>query len=99
MRLRNDTDYPLHAMTDPPQTVEPGESIDHDVETLGVIAGLTAVPDDEPESTSDDGEGDGEGDGQDEAPVDHSAPPTDVKTRRTAKQADITDGGGDNDAR
>ncbi len=54
MRQRNDGDQPLTVHTDPPQVVNPGETVDHDT----YIVGLTVV--DEPESKPDPAPDDGD---------------------------------------
>lgn len=43
MRQRNDTGHPLTAHTDPPQVIEPGQTIEYPV----LVVGLTVL-DDEP---------------------------------------------------
>ena len=44
MRQRNDQDHPLLVHTDPPQLVEPGGEVDHDIPVIG----LTVLDDPEP---------------------------------------------------
>jgi hypothetical protein len=76
VRQRNDNDHPLYVHTDPPQTVEPGDTVDWP----DLVVGLTPLEAETPDTDVDDA-----GDVAGEKPAEQTATPRPGRGHRASR--------------